>query len=147
MLEDVPPELMANAWIDIQPDVIGGTGPLGKALIELAELMEVKNRVNADLGDCIAAPVVVIFSGGMPTVWDEETGHCVLQSLEDLTKDVERAKSISFDVARSVRAVVVLAVDEGSTEEELLFSLAHGSRTIPVESLHFHVSDNVDCTE
>ena len=142
VLEDVPPEFLSSAWADIQPDVIEGGTPLGQALIDLSELMANKNKVNMDLGDDTAAPGVVILSDGIPTVRDGEYGRCIAQSLESLTNDVEQAKSICFDFARSVRAVVALGIDRGSKEEELLFSLAHGSKTISVEDLRFHASDD-----
>ena len=144
IFESMSTEKAADCWSDIQPGSIMGGTPLGQALIELAEKLNLVSQQNEDIGDKTAAPAIVILSDGIPTVYDEEVGSNIAQSLEDFKKDIATAEATSIEFGRALRASIALEVEEGSEAEELLFAIAHGSRSIKKEDLCFHSSDNID---
>lgn len=142
--EKLPPSPIGDlqrAWGDgITPNDCNGWTPLGKALETLANILEEEaGDQEVDQTITTLAPSIIIISDGQPNFLGED-GKWHYADVEKMTRDNEQVKNISQQYQRALVSTIIVGANQGSEAEQVLFSIAHGSNSNPVERMRINAS-------
>lgn len=132
---------LQNAWGDgITPNDCNGWTPLGKALETLANILEEEaGDQQVDQTKAALAPSIIIISDGQPN-FEGEDGKWHDANVEKMTRDNEQVRSQSQQYRSALVSTIIVGANPGSEAEQVLFSIAHGSSSNPVERMRINAS-------